>query len=80
MISHMEKKKPCYALQIANQSRGSCSEYSAPLEMLYVVTGTIVYQYNEALDYDDKEDLEEKDEVALDDLNEEDDKVSLNEA
>ena len=42
MISRMEKQKPCYALQIANQSLGSCSEYSAPLETLYVVTETIV--------------------------------------
>ena len=38
-----KKLKPCYALQIANQSWESCSEYSAPLETLYVLTGTIVY-------------------------------------
>ena len=43
MISPMEKQKPCYALQIPNQSQESCSEYSALLETLYVVTGTIVH-------------------------------------
>ena len=33
-------------LQIANYSRESCSEYSAPLKTLYVVTGTIVDHKN----------------------------------
>ena len=49
-------------------------------ELLDIFEGEYTYQYNEALDYDDEEDLEEEDEVALDDLNEEDDKVSLDEA